>query len=334
MIFCGNRKPEAGNRSARPGASPACPSARVSGTPPRRFPVSGFRLPAPRGIALVLVLWLLALLTALVATFAVTARTEQMQARHLRFGIEARYAALAGMELAAARMMEPDPQRRWIPDGREYLTSFAGAELRLRVQDETGKLDINVADDLSLARFFEALGEDSERALRLAGAIVDWRDMDDFVHLHGAEGPEYAAAGLPYGPKNRAFDTLGELQQVLGMDYETFERAAPYLTVFTGRPPDPALAEGPVLAAYGYPGELIEAWLRAREAWSPDSGEPPPTTPAGQPYMVSPGSGTYSIASLATLADGSRAMMHAVVRVGSAAPHGPPYALLHWREGN
>lgn len=293
-----------------------------------------FRFPAPSGIALVLVLWLLALLTALVATFAVTARTEQMQARHLRFGIEARYAALAGLELAVARMLQPDSDRRWIPDGREYLTVFEGAELRLRVQDESGKLDINVADAATLTRFFEALGEEPERAQRLAGAIVDWRDPDDMVHLHGAEAPEYAAAGLPYGPKNQAFATLGELQQVLGMDYDTWARAAPHVTVFTGRPPDLALAEGPVLAAYGFADELIDAWLQARQAWYPDSGDPPPITPEGQPYMVSPGSGTYSIDSLATLADGSRAQTHAVVRVGTAAPHGPPYALLHWREDN
>lgn len=300
---------------------------RVSGTQSCRFPASS-------GIALVVVMWLLALLTALVTAFAVVARSEHLQARHLRFGTEARYAALAGMELAAARMLDPDAQRRWIPDGRDYTTRFEGAELRIRVQDEAGKLDLNVVDATTLARLLVALEVDEARALRLADAVVDWRDIDDLAQLNGAEAPEYAVAGLPYGPKNQPFAMPDELLQVIGMDYDTYLRVAPYITVFTGRAPDPGLAEAPVLAALGFAGEAIQPWLEARSSWTPQAGLPPPLRPDGQPYMVSPGSGTYSIDSLATLADGTRAEARAVIRVGATGPHGPPYALLHWREGN
>ena len=88
----------------------------------------------------------------------------------------------------------------------------------------------------------------------IAGAIVDWRDGDDLTQpMGGAEDPQYAAAGLPYGAKDAPFDTVAELEQVLGMPRTLFERAAEHLTVFSGLPqPDQRfapIAEGASLSA-------------------------------------------------------------------------------------
>jgi len=60
---------------------------------------------ACRGAALLLVLWLLVLLTGLVSVFALTARTEGLQGRFLGRSTAARYAAEAGIELAALRVL-------------------------------------------------------------------------------------------------------------------------------------------------------------------------------------------------------------------------------------
>lgn len=286
------------------------------------------------GIALVLVLWLLAMLTALLAAFAVVARTEALQARHLRDSTQARYAAQAGREIAVMRLMETDESRRWLADGREYALEFEGAKIAVSVADESAKLDLNVADAGMLARLFLALEVEEERALRLADAIVDWRDIDDLLQPNGAEAPDYASAGLPYGPKNLPFDLVEELQQVLGMDHALYLRVSPYLTAYSGRPPNPALADAPVLAALGYGRETIDPYLQARAEWTPESGTPAPAAPDGSAFMAAPMSGTYSIGSVATLAGGARVSTHAVVRVGTSGPTGQPYALLMWREGD
>ena len=53
-----------------------------------------------RGIAFVLVLWVIAMLTILLGSFSLIARTENLQSRHLFDTTQARYAAEAGLNLA------------------------------------------------------------------------------------------------------------------------------------------------------------------------------------------------------------------------------------------
>ena len=83
----------------------------------------------PRGAALLLVMWLILLLSGLVAGYAMAARIESMQGNGLARGTTAREAARAGVEYATARMLDPDPERRWAADGRDYRFAFDGAQV-------------------------------------------------------------------------------------------------------------------------------------------------------------------------------------------------------------
>ncbi len=67
----------------------------------------------------------------------------------------------------------------------------------------------------------------------MSDSIVDFRDPDNFVRPHGAEVAEYRTASLSWGPKNAPFDGTEELQQVLGMTNEIYERSAAHLTAFS-----------------------------------------------------------------------------------------------------
>ena len=71
-----------------------------------------------RGLAFVLVLWVVAMLTILLGSFSLIARTENIQARHMFDTTQARYAAEAGLNLAAYELRKADPMLRWIGDGR------------------------------------------------------------------------------------------------------------------------------------------------------------------------------------------------------------------------
>src|SRR5690606_26107024 len=185
-----------------------------------------------RGIAFVVVLWLLALLAILLGAFALLARTEHIQSRALFDSTQALYAAEAGVNLTVFQLMVPDPEQRWIPDGRAYPFTFDGAEVEVRITDESGKIDINAADAQTLDQLFQSLDVDPLVSQQLADAVLDWRDPDDLTQANGAEAPDYEAAGLSYGPGNQPFNTIGELQQVLGMTPDLFLAAEPALTIY------------------------------------------------------------------------------------------------------
>ena len=192
-----------------------------------------------RGAALILVLWLLVLLTAVVGGFAQSARIESLQAHQLRASLVARQAARAGIEYATLRMLYPDTQRRWVPDGRKYGLKLGDAQLEIHVVDESGKVDLNTASPDLLAKLLLALGVRQPRAQNLAAAIVDYRDPDDLLTPGGAESGDYSSAGLPYGPKNKPFEAVSELQRVLGMDFALYQKLVPNVTVYSGGDPTP-----------------------------------------------------------------------------------------------
>jgi general secretion pathway protein K len=272
-----------------------------------------------RGAALVLVLWLIALLTALIGAFALTARIEGMQGRVLGDGAEGQQLARAGVEYAMQRVADSDPERHWIPDGRAYPWRFADASLQVRIVDESGKVDLNQADAALLAALLRALGESRESAERMAGVILDWRDGDSLSQPSGgAEDADYAAAGLPYGAKDAPFESVDEARLLLGMTPELYTQLAPVLTVHGMVQPNPAYAPGPVLTALG----LDAAELLARRE-----------APIAVPVAADAGSGTYSIESRARLRDGREAVLRVVLRNGGGNVPGAAYTVLRWEEG-
>jgi general secretion pathway protein K len=280
-----------------------------------------------RGAALLLVLWILVLLIGLIAVFAVTARTEGLQGRFALKQAQARYLAEAGVEIAVLHMGASDPARVWHPDGRPNRFDFEGAHIEVRVVDESGKIDINaVAPDL-FAALVREVGGDPEKAPAIAGAMQDFRDADDLLSAGGgAEDGEYAAAGLPYGAKDRAFDTISELQQVLGIDGVLYRKLAPHITVNTGLArPNPEYASEEVLRALGLPPIEVEGRVSQREP----RGEGAPPGP-----LAAPGTGTYSISSRATRPDGTQVEVNATVRLGAGAGFGQLYTPLAWRVGD
>ena len=275
-----------------------------------------------RGAALLLVLWLTALLAALIGAFAVTARMESLQGQIVRDGSVARERARAGIDYALVRIADQQQRTRWLPDGRAYDWTFAGSPLRIRAVDESGKVDLNQADARLLEQLLRVRGVPEETAPGLAAAILDWRDADSFNQPQGgAEDPDYAAAGLEYGAKDAPFESVAELQQVLGMTPEFYDRVAPFLTLYSGRTlPDANYAPGPVLVAMGLDAERILAQRELPPAWS-----------GGQ--LVGGGSGTYSIESHAKLRDGREATLRAVIRAGGGPVPGMAYTVLRWEEG-
>lgn len=285
-----------------------------------------------RGVALILVLWLLVLLTAVIGGFAQSARIEALQAHQLRASLIARQAAQAGIEYAVLRMAYPDNARRWVPDGRKYNFEFGDARIDIRVRDESGKIDLNGASLDLLARLLRALGVREPRAHELAAAIVDYRDPDDLLSPGGAELRDYSSAGLPYGPKNKPFETVSELQRVLGMDYATYRKLEPDVTVYASGDPSTSFASPAVLQALGLSADNADLFRSQREAWQPGAPGTPPVLPNGQPFVVQQGTGTYAISASVRLHDGTGMTVDVIVRASQTGPFGQLYVPLQWRE--
>ncbi|WP_421569180.1 general secretion pathway protein GspK [Stenotrophomonas sp. PD6] len=279
-----------------------------------------------RGAALVLVLWLIALLTAVVGGFALSARIENLQQRVTGDDAIGQEHARAGLEYALYRLQPNALQPPWLPDGRRYRWQFDTRRIDLRIIDENGKINLNLADTALLEAFLRAMELEPGRARQLAGAIADWRDADSLTQPGGgAEAADYQAAGLPYGPRNGRFETVGELQRVLGMDNELYERMEPMLTLYSRQSrPDPRFASGPVLTALGLDAERLLAERERAEA--AEDGNVTGGTLAS-------GSGTYSIESRATDERGRISVLRAVVRMGSAGTPGTTYTVLRWEQG-
>ncbi len=287
-----------------------------------------------KGIALVLVLWILILVTVASGAFALMARMDQLEANALLSGTQARLAAEAGINLYAVALRDVDEASRPIADGRVHRQVLDGVLLEVSITDERGKLDINAADEPTLAALFANHGMEFGDAETLAAAVLDWRDEDNVERVNGAEEDAYFGAGLAVGPANRPFMMAEELLQVLGMSYELYKSLEPGISVFwRSGSPDPAFA--PVEALLAIPDLTREEALNfVQERNSQDRENMAGLAlPDGQVIMAQGRGLTYSIVSKATMPNGVWEQIEATIRLGGGSPNGQPYRVMRWREG-
>jgi general secretion pathway protein K len=258
---------------------------------------------------------------------------DQLEAHTILSGTRARMAAEAALNLTVLSLRDPDETSRLVPDGRPYTLEFQGVTVEVEVTDERGKLNINSADETTLTQLFSANGMESDEAVYLAAAVLDWVDVDEVERPNGAEIDAYASLGLPVGPGNRSFVMVEEVLQVLGMSFDLFVKIEPGLTVFSNSAtPDPAFA--PVEALLALPGMTEEDALNfLEERQSQDAtGGVGTALPSGEVAMAQGRGLTYSILAKATLPNGVWDQIEATIRLGRTSD-GIPFRVLHWREG-
>lgn len=198
----------------------------------------------PRATGGAVLLFVLLLVT-LLSTLAIqTIRTSQLEVFASYAGIYADQAdamAQSGL-LSAAQVLLSDvggiasdnltEDWAYFPDLTTYPGKwFLDGHLRGAIQDESGKFPVNslhpdLADHALFADIFLRLvmgkpySLPKAQAETLLAALVDWLDPNDETLPGGAEDAAYAAAQLPYRPKNTSLDTLGELLLVKGFSRE------------------------------------------------------------------------------------------------------------------
>jgi general secretion pathway protein K len=221
-------------RHRRP-SCPLFPSVQFSAI---SVPRSAFRVGGADGSALIVALWVIALLSLLVGSFAFDAQVEARITSYSRKRLKAEYLARSGIEVARMLMdkgvevsktkEESDPDDRWHADARRLaeglairgLVEEAGAgSIILDIVPEPARRDVNRLKEEDWERILEVGEIPEELWPDLIDSFYDWTDTDDDARLDGAETEDYyATLDKPYRAKNGPLDTVEELLLVKGFD--------------------------------------------------------------------------------------------------------------------
>jgi general secretion pathway protein K len=219
-----------------------------------------------RGAALLVVLWMLALLTVLILSLTSTARTELNVAHNQEETAQACAIADAGVTLAILATLDPSPATQWPGTGETHNLRFGSGTIRVAVQDEYGKIDLNVAPPELLTGLFHTLAPSETESDRLVAAIMTLRAEALAQSMTGADTSAAAGVLAPQKP----FLTIEELRLLPGMTSTLYERVEPFLTVYSAQyGVNPLTAPPQVLQSLpGATPDLIAAFLGARSAGS------------------------------------------------------------------
>ena len=204
-----------------------------------------------RGVALVAVLLVIALIAAVILEFNYDSRVRYQLANNLRASYQALHCAEAGLATATAALTRAGE----VASDEEILKVLSGAVpvplgkgyFTVSVAAETGKINVNglktpegqlVRPRIDqMLRLIDVLNSqyDERKPLRysLVAAIIDWIDADDEVTIlpfvrgenAGVESDYYQTLEKPYRCKNAPLELLGELTLVKGMSREVFHGA-------------------------------------------------------------------------------------------------------------
>lgn len=223
-----------------------------------------------KGIALVLVLWILALLTVMAAGYSYTMRTEIKLTANLLHSTQAKAVAEAGIWYTVAELLKPQHEQSWKSDGSIYTLDFNQGTFNISIQDEAGKIDLNTALSEILDGLLRSVDVPEEERLSILQSILDWRDKDNLVRSEGAEDNDYELLDYDYGAKDGPFNTVDELQLVMGMTPSLFKKLKPALTIHSHQPGiRPQVASKEVLLALpGITQETVAEILAKRNTLS------------------------------------------------------------------
>jgi general secretion pathway protein K len=212
-----------------------------------------------RGVALLLALWVLAILSFVGMEVGAFARADTGAARHLSERAQTYWAARGAVERGMALVSEyyriypasplmakllgrgriaGDEESRpplpvWLEARSIERVPLGQALGSVTVTDLSGRLNVNRSDPDLLENLIANVTRDRSRAEELADAILDWVDADDLHRGRGAERDWYERRGLPL-PRNSPVLQLRELLLVRGVTHELLfgERGRPGLAGF------------------------------------------------------------------------------------------------------
>ncbi len=215
------------------------------------------------GMALLMVLVVVALLSSLLVEFSFSTLVDLRATETFRDRTKAFYLARGGVE--AARMILQEDKNEF-----DHASEFWGdllssipagdGDVSLKIEDFSGRFNLNsVADNRGnrlpgyhrfIALCQELLAVDATEARLLADALVYWFDADR-TRVTPDDG-YYAEQQPAYSRKGGHLDTLNELQMVRGFEAETIRRLKNDVRVFGDEKINVNTASAAVLYAWQF----------------------------------------------------------------------------------
>jgi general secretion pathway protein K len=264
------------------------------------------------GMALIVVLWLVVLLSIMAAGHSRNVHTDTTLASRQVQSAKARALAEAGINHIILEMLAADSDRKLPVDGSLFSVRIGEDDVTIAVRDATGFIDLNAAKPELLDAALKACGVGEMARRDLVDAILDWRDGDDLRRLHGIEDDDYVAAGVAWTSRDGAFEAVDELKYLPGMSQARYDCLAPLVTVASG-------TSG--LNMEYAPPALITA-LTGEEV--------PAAEPEDDGKSSGPRSGTFHVYASASGSANTVAAIEAVVRISRASK--TPFTIMDWRE--
>ena len=188
------------------------------------------------GVALIIVLWIIMVLSLLISGFAFTMHVETQVAAFSRKELKAEMLARSGIEVARMQLLLHDKSptdagfdalsQEWVTNQELYVDHELGeGKFNVVVTDEERKLPVNNLTAAQWHRLFDVLGVDPLDADVIVDSTLDWIDPTDLHRLNGADNTYYGGLVPPYKKKGGPMDRIEELLLVRGVTKEIFEGA-------------------------------------------------------------------------------------------------------------
>lgn len=201
-------------------------------------------------MALVQVLWGVSLLLIVASSLMATGVEAYRQSRTALKLAEEALTIEAATNRAILGLLDARPHQRWQALGEARTFTLNSLTVRITVEDELGRIDLNHAERMTLVSLLRSAGMDTPSADVLSDKLLDWREPRSMRSANGAGQEVYAGSGLFQHPRNGPFQSVDELMSVAGMTKSVFNRIDPALTVYSGRQwIDPQVASRQTLAA-------------------------------------------------------------------------------------
>jgi general secretion pathway protein K len=307
-----------------------------------------------KGVALILVLWIGALLSMAALSLSLLTRTDALATLSAKEELENKFLAEAGirrgiMELFyrqanRAQQVLPEKPEVYQCDGSPYTADLMDGNYQIRITDESGKINLNTLKDnnsVVLKNLLMNQGATDETSNIVVDSILDWKDKDNLHRLSGAEDDYYLSLPKPYKAKNGEFDTLEELVLVRGVSKSLLYGEAgkkgmlPFCTLFSKTDKINLNAASPELlkAIPGMTEEMIQIIVSYRNLSAAEKTKPLAVLigsdyTAIAPYVTDLESNVYSIDAMGYKGDEKR---HYSIRATVIIEGSQKYRIIYYR---
>jgi general secretion pathway protein K len=285
-----------------------------------------------RGVVLVTVLWLIALLSALAIAASITFRGFASVVALDRDRVQAEALLTGGIEAAVHTI---DSLGEAPLDELETTMSLATGSVRTHLSDEGGRIDIGKAPVEVLAALFRSVGASARDADAIALAIASLRNPTDAA-AGAADRPQAPAGppGAPGVPVKKAnaelpFTDIRQLALIPGIAPDWVTAITPLATVYGNETVNPLSAPAQVIAALpGIDPSRVQAFVQMRNNFPAGVSQFASMLGTDKKYLALKKPSAVSVHLTVTLVNGfAQAARAIIVPMPESAQ---PYRILVW----